>query len=238
MTKLNDLKPTQIAKSWQNQFMFKAEDKESDTMGLRTPQIGALHAISAEFSRSANIEPSTVVLPTGTGKTETMLATTIYHRSDKVLVLVPSNSLRDQIGDKFKTLGCLAELGVVPEGILHPAVVKIKKGIKTVEEAQKLLDSANVLVATPQILKSRFSNSGVLETICNACSHLFVDEAHHISANTWNGIKEQFVGKRVVQFTATPFRNDTTIWVPKSSTTTPWVKLKMQAILLTYSSNQ
>ncbi|WP_399425222.1 DEAD/DEAH box helicase [Vibrio campbellii] len=209
LTTLNDLKPTQIAKSWQNQFMFKAEDTESGALGLRTPQIGALHAISAEFSRSANIEPSTVVLPTGTGKTETMLATTIYHRCDKVLVLVPSNSLRDQVGDKFKTLGCLAELGVVPEQILYPAVVKIKKGIKTVEEAQKLLDSANVLVATPQILKSRFSNSGVLETICNACSHLFVDEAHHISANTWNGIKEQFVGKRVVQFTATPFRNDT-----------------------------
>ncbi|RBQ30281.1 type III restriction endonuclease subunit R, partial [Arcobacter sp. FW59] len=38
---------------------------------------------------------------------------------------------------------------------------------------------------------------------------LFVDEAHHISANTWNGIKEQFVVQRVVQFTATPFRNDT-----------------------------
>ena len=189
--------------------MFKAEDQDAGTLGLRTPQIGALHAISADFSKSSNIEPSTVVLPTGTGKTETMLSTTIYHRCDKVLVLVPSNSLRDQVGDKFKTLGCLAELGVVPEEILHPAVVKVKKGIKTVEEAQKLLDSANVLVATPQILKSRFANSGVLETICNACSHLFVDEAHHISASTWNGIKEKFVGKRVIQFTATPFRNDT-----------------------------
>lgn len=209
LMQLEDLQPSDLAQSWQNKFMFKAEDQDAGTLGLRTPQIGALHAISAEFSKSSNIEPSTVVLPTGTGKTETMLSTTIYHRCDKVLVLVPSNSLRDQVGDKFKTLGCLAELGVVPEEILHPAVVKVKKGIKTVEEAQKLLDSANVLVATPQILKSRFANSGVLETICNACSHLFVDEAHHISASTWNGIKEQFVGKRVIQFTATPFRNDT-----------------------------
>lgn len=164
LMKTKDWLPSQIAKSWQNQFLFKEEDKKSGILGLRTPQIGALHAISAEFSRSENIEHSTVVLPTGTGKTETMLATTIYHRCDKVLVLVPSNSLRDQIGNKFKTFGCLAELGVVPEEILHPAVVKIKKGIKTVEEAKKLLDSANVLVATPQILKSRFANSDVLET--------------------------------------------------------------------------
>ena len=53
-----------IAKSWINKFSFKEEDQELQIHGLRTPQVGALHAISAEFSKS-NIEPSTVVLPTG-----------------------------------------------------------------------------------------------------------------------------------------------------------------------------
>ncbi|CAK2393910.1 hypothetical protein VCRA2116O29_100070 [Vibrio crassostreae] len=38
LTKLNDLKPSQISKSWQNQFIFKAEDTESGSLGLRTPQ--------------------------------------------------------------------------------------------------------------------------------------------------------------------------------------------------------
>jgi superfamily II DNA or RNA helicase len=37
------------------------------------------------------------VLPTGPGKTETMLATKVYRRLDRSLVLVPSDALRRQI---------------------------------------------------------------------------------------------------------------------------------------------
>jgi hypothetical protein len=40
------------------------------------------------------------VLPTGTGKTETMLATQVYRRLDRSLVLVPSDALRRQIAKK------------------------------------------------------------------------------------------------------------------------------------------
>lgn len=200
--------PNEIAKSWGNKFSFKEEDQELQIHGLRTPQVGALHAISAEFSKS-NIEPCTVVLPTGTGKTETMLSTAVYHRCRKVLVLVPSNSLRDQIGEKFKTLGCLKELGVVEHGTLYPAVTKIKHGIKSRDDAKRILDNSNIIIATPQILNSKYSKTGVLDALCEGCDYLFVDEAHHISAKKWNEIKEKFDGKRVLQFTATPFRNDT-----------------------------
>lgn len=38
--------------------------------------------------------------------------------------------------------------------------------------------------------------------------HLCVDEAHHVVAETWNAIRRRFIGKPVVQFTATPFRED------------------------------
>jgi hypothetical protein len=40
------------------------------------------------------------VLPTGLGKTETMLATQVYRRLDRSLVLVPSDALRRQIAKK------------------------------------------------------------------------------------------------------------------------------------------
>ena len=39
-------------------------------------------------------------------------------------------------------------------------------------------------------------------------SHLFVDEAHHVAATTWSDIRSAFAAKPVVQFTATPFRED------------------------------
>ena len=45
------------------------------------------------------------VLPTGTGKTETMLATQVYRRLDRLLVLVPSDALRRQIAKQFISLG-------------------------------------------------------------------------------------------------------------------------------------
>ncbi len=45
--------------------------------------------------------------------------------------------------------------------------------------------------------------------IADTVSDLYIDEAHHISANTWAGFRAQFVGKKpILQFTATPFRTD------------------------------
>jgi superfamily II DNA or RNA helicase len=48
----------------------------------------------------------------------------------------------------------------------------------------------------------------VFQYLCDECTDLFVDEAHHISANTWSKIRERFVNKHILQFTATPFRTD------------------------------
>jgi hypothetical protein len=99
--------PEKVLASWRNKFTFAVEDLETDAPGLRLPQIGALHAIAAHFSVGSDFEPATVVLPTGTGKTETMLASLVYSRERKMLVLVPSSVLRNQIAGKFSALGVL-----------------------------------------------------------------------------------------------------------------------------------
>ncbi len=200
------ISPSSIVSSWAGQFQFKQDFPEINQLGLRKPQLGALHAISAYFSSERNIDPATIVLPTGTGKTETMLSTLIYQQCKKVLVMVPSSSLREQIFEKVLTLGCLPELGVVPIKCNLPYVVKVKTGIRSPEEAHELTNNCNVIVATASILNS--SDSDAINALCEQCSHLFVDEAHHISANSWSSIRDRFSEKRVVQFTATPFRND------------------------------
>jgi hypothetical protein len=67
------------AKVWDGQFTYKAEAANPDgtvspdNEGLRPPQLGALFAIGSHWSLYKS--PATVVMPTGTGKTETMLAT-------------------------------------------------------------------------------------------------------------------------------------------------------------------
>lgn len=195
-----------VVKSWNGLFQFREENPAENILGLRKPQLGAVHAISAYFATDKELEPATVVLPTGTGKTETMLSTLIYQQCQKVLILVPSNSLRTQISNKFLNLGYLSELGIIPPTCALPYVSKITKSIKTTEEAEELATSANIFVATTDILKA--SDQNAVNALCNRCSHLFVDEAHHISATTWQAVRDRFNGRKVIQFTATPFRND------------------------------
>ena len=69
-----------------------------------------------------------------------------------------------------------------------------------------LTDLANVIVTTPQSLN--LTSEEVRDQIFKSCSHLFVDEAHHVRAPSWQRVKDNFRSKPVVQFTATPFRED------------------------------
>jgi superfamily II DNA or RNA helicase len=198
--------PEKVLRAWTNRFDFRTEDEAAGLPGLRTPQIGALHAIAAHFAVGTEFEAATVVLPTGTGKTETMLATLVYRQLPRALVLVPSDALRSQIARKFISLGILPDAKVVPVDIARPRVAVIATGIRSVEEAQELIKDANVIVALPNSLEA--SDQTAVAYLADACSDLIVDEAHHVTAGTWAKLRERFKNKRVTQFTATPFRRD------------------------------
>lgn len=173
--------------------------------GLRSPQIGGVFSALAHL-KSTPLEPATIVMPTGTGKTETMLSLTVAGKFKKTLVIVPSDSLREQITEKFVHLGLLRSLGLISQDLPNPNVLKIKQGIRTVEDLY-ILEQANVVIATATAV-SRFSED-ILELFTRQCTHLIVDEAHHITAKTWSRIKNKFLKKRpILQFTATPFRAD------------------------------
>lgn len=139
--------PEAVISNWNGKFQFATEDEAQGIAGLRAPQIGALHAISAHFAVGSQFEPATVVLPTGTGKTETMLATSVYRRLKRTMVLVPSVALRSQIAGKFSSLGVLPDAGIVPQEIARPRVAALTAGVRTREDAETLLREANVIVA-------------------------------------------------------------------------------------------
>jgi superfamily II DNA or RNA helicase len=46
------------------------------------------------------------------------------------------------------------------------------------------------------------------EKISELCTHFFIDEAHHAQASSWESFRRRFKNKSIIQFTATPFRND------------------------------
>lgn len=183
-------------------FRFVAEADGAE--GLRAPQLGALHAILAEQSLGAS-RPVTIVLPTGTGKTETMLAA-YCHRPRRTLVVVPSDSLRTQIGLKFATLGVLPAVGALEGDYLAPTVGLIKSRLESADQARELTDRASVIVSTAAAL-SRCSTEA-RAVLVETSQQLFIDEAHHVAARTWRQIAEAFAERPIVQFTATPFRED------------------------------
>ncbi|KAA6328674.1 hypothetical protein EZS27_022456 [termite gut metagenome] len=87
-----NLSPNQVIDSWTNKFKFIQENESQNIKGLRPPQMGALYSI---LSHAQNPEDKgIIVMPTGTGKTETMLATLVSSQCKKLLVTVPSDSLR------------------------------------------------------------------------------------------------------------------------------------------------
>jgi superfamily II DNA or RNA helicase len=198
----------QVLASWRNQFVFQEEEVDAQDKliqtGLRPPQIGALYATLAHWKVSS--KPATIVMPTGTGKTETMLALLVSQRLPRLLVVVPNLALRGQITDKFLTLGLLQSLGVVGVGAKLPIVTCLKKRLKTVAQVDAVLSASNVVVTNIQVLEG--CAEPALQQIAALCSHVFFDEAHHLPAKTWTGVARTFDSKPILQFTATPFRND------------------------------
>lgn len=188
--------------SLRGRFVF-AEESDGET-GLRPPQLGALHAVLAHRSME-DPAPITIVMPTGTGKTETMLAA-YAHSPCRTLVVVPSDALRTQTARKFATLGVLPTVGSVVGEFKCPSVLVLSSAPETSEEVDSLVAGANVIVATAQALS--VCSETVRDRLVETCSRLFVDEAHHVAAPTWRRLVDKFVGKEVVQFTATPYRED------------------------------
>jgi superfamily II DNA or RNA helicase len=197
--------PFDVLESLSDAFGFAPADPDAGRAGLRPPQLGGVHAVLG-FWTTASAEPATVVMPTGTGKTETMLALFAVARPPRLLVVVPSDALRTQIAAKLETFGVLQELEVVSRQSLRPCVGHLRHGFKEVSDAAFFASLCNVIVTTPSALDA--SSPEGRKELLNACSHLFVDEAHHIGATTWRRIRDDFEGKPVVQFTATPFRED------------------------------
>ena len=193
-----------ILDSWRGGFSYKLEDRENEIKGLRPPQIGAVHATHAHWT--VTDEAATIVMPTGTGKTETMLSILVSERCKKLLVVVPTDALRTQIADKFLTLGILKDFGILSAKGLYPIVGVLNHKPKNCDDVDDFFEKCNVIVTTVQI--AGLCDTDIQERMVYHCPFLFIDEAHHNPAKTWKNLKQKFIGKKIIQFTATPFRND------------------------------
>jgi superfamily II DNA or RNA helicase len=201
---ITETSPEQVVNSWSGNFNFIKENVELGINGLRAPQLAALHSILAHQHNPDDI--GIIVMPTGTGKTETMICTMVAAPCSKLLVTVPSDALRTQLSWKFLELGLLRQFGVVGANALNPIVGILNSRIADLSELVSFLSKVNVVVTTMSILTGLTEEQKSM--ISEKFSHLFVDEAHHSEASTWKNLISRFPKDKVFLFTATPYRND------------------------------
>ena len=200
-----DYSNSEIIGSWVNNFNFKEENPATNSYGLREPQIAALYSILSHLKSKDDVI-GTVVMPTGTGKTETMLSTLIANKLNKIIIAVPSDALREQIYEKFIKLGLLKKFGIVSNDVLYPRVGIWYENFKKSEDLNNFVDSSDVIVTTMNVLTN--NHGEILDEINEKISNIFIDEAHHVEADTWKKVSNAFAKQKILQFTATPFRND------------------------------
>ncbi len=194
-------------RSWDSSFHFNEEKRNGSGKiikpGFRPPQLGALHAIAAHWSVSQ--KPALVVMPTGTGKTEVMLACMAMQRPERLLVLVPSDALRTQTFNKFVQFGILRKLGVLSDTALNPVTGMLSRGPRSTNELEDI-KPCNVTVSTVAALQNM--QKALLKNFLSLFDTVFFDEAHHVPAISWERIFEALQTHSILQFTATPFRLD------------------------------
>jgi hypothetical protein len=197
--------PDEVRAGLAGRFVLRTQDPVSGASGLRIPQAGALHAVLAHWS-TGTTEPATIVLPTGTGKTETMLACSRVSDSS----VCSSWCRRTGCGPKslrcLRATACSLRAGVLDAPLPGLVVGRIEHHFSSVAAMRSFIERCNVIVTTPNALGA--SSDDVVAALIARCSHLFVDEAHHVSAASWARIRDAFAGKPVLQFTATPYRED------------------------------
>ena len=118
--------------SWANNSFSFPESRCDTDVGFRSAQLGAIYAIKSHWTVSSTA--ATIVMPTGTGKTEVMIATVVSERCAKTCIVVPSDLLRKQTITRFCTLGKLREIGAINDTFENPVVGCLVSSPKDITE--------------------------------------------------------------------------------------------------------
>lgn len=174
--------------------------------GYRECQVGAVWATLAHFTSSS--EAALISMPTGSGKSALMMMLSFLMRPTRIIIVSPSVVLRGQTANKFRTLSDIKDIGAYPKTGPLPSVHDHTGQITSADDWKKLLEY-DVVTVTPHTTSPDYENIVLPPAgLFGKDTLLFVDEAHHSRARTWQSLIESFPESPIVFVTATPFRND------------------------------
>ena len=145
-------------------------------------------------------------LPTGYGKSELIALAPFLFGSRRVLIIAPSVVVRNQLAERIEAQRHLRELGIVPSELPHPAVKNHVGRIESSDDWEQF-DAYDGVVSHTQSVSP--ADKPVADPPDYELFDLVVfDEAHHLGAPSWVGVREAFPDAVAVGFTATPYRRD------------------------------
>ncbi len=172
---------------------------------LRPGQRGAAFALLAQ----ATVRGSDVALfslPTGYGKSELIALAPFIYKARRVLVIAPSLTVQNQLCDRIANQGHLRSAGIVPASLGKPKV-KEHNGVVSSPGDWNAFREFDVVVGLTQSL-SPDAKVVVPPGDRELFDLLVFDEAHHLGAPSWRGLREAFPDAAAIGFTATPYRRD------------------------------
>src|SRR5205085_3699982 len=99
----------------------------------------------------------------------------VAQKCKRLLVIVPSDPLREQIAEKFITLGHLQkpEFGIVSPIAKKPIVGVLYENFKTIEELVDFIERCNVIVTTMDLISA--GRNELQAALSQNVSHIFID---------------------------------------------------------------
>lgn len=174
--------------------------------GLRDCQLGGVWALKSYKTNGLKEIASLISMPTGSGKTALMMAACFELEFSKILIVVPSKILRHQISGQFRSLQILKDRNCLNGEAGEVSVFEVTKRQSSRQEWEEIINNHDVLVAHPNSISPYFKSlSPVPNDLIDA---VFMDEAHHEPAPTWQAINSFYKNQFKIFLTATPFRRD------------------------------
>jgi superfamily II DNA or RNA helicase len=172
---------------------------------LRPGQRGAVFAMRS-WATAPDDGVAILGLPTGYGKSELIALAPFLFTSRRVLVIAPSVVVRHQLAQRVEAQAHLRSVGIIPETCPVPRVCEHVGRIESPDQWEQF-EAYDVVVSHTQSVSPE-GRAVVEPPDPDLFDLILFDEAHHLGAPSWVGVRAAFPNAVAVGFTATPYRRD------------------------------